>query len=262
MDPYNLAVCFGPTLLPMPAGQDPVALQGRVNQLVQTLILQPARVFPPLTQLPGPVYEKCMAPPSASCLGYALRAACMGGRGVQWRGAPSTAHVPLSALDLRDTQPEGLAGENELELEAGTPTQEDGEGVGKEDHTLSRSWGFSPPPPLRPPLLLSPRGRRGGCGLLCLHGPHGPGADLPERGRAAAARAGLRRLVAGRVRGHRRPGPHSSQVHHTARGVSERPMLPGGSPQLLLHSGPSPAPTRVPASVGILCAFLTASGWH
>ena len=75
MDPYNLAVCFGPTLLPVPAGQDPVALQARVNQLVQTLIVQPARVFPCLTLLPGPVYEKCMAPPSASCLGYALCAA-------------------------------------------------------------------------------------------------------------------------------------------------------------------------------------------
>ncbi|KAK1346344.1 hypothetical protein QTO34_000198 [Cnephaeus nilssonii] len=93
MDPYNLAVCFGPTLLPVPPGQDPVALQGQVNQLVQTLIVQPARVFPPLTLLPGPVYEKCMAPPSASCLG--------------------------------DTQVEGLAGENEPELEAGTPAQED-----------------------------------------------------------------------------------------------------------------------------------------
>nr|XP_023490281.1 rho GTPase-activating protein 4 isoform X4 [Equus caballus] len=93
MDPYNLAVCFGPTLLPVPAGQDPVALQGRVNQLVQTLIVQPARVFPPLSLLPGPVYEKCMAPPSASCLG--------------------------------DTQLEGLAGENEPEMEAGTPAQED-----------------------------------------------------------------------------------------------------------------------------------------
>lgn len=69
MDPYNLAVCFGPTLLPIPAGQDPVALQGRVNQLVQTLIIQPARVFPAPAQLPGPIYEKCMAPPSASCLG-------------------------------------------------------------------------------------------------------------------------------------------------------------------------------------------------
>ncbi|KAF6089990.1 Rho GTPase activating protein 4 [Phyllostomus discolor] len=93
MDPYNLAVCFGPTLLPVPAGQDPVALQARVNQLVQTLIVQPARVFPSLTLLPGPVYEKCMAPPSASCLG--------------------------------DTQVEGLAGDNEPELEAGTLAQED-----------------------------------------------------------------------------------------------------------------------------------------
>lgn len=173
-----------------------------------------------------------------------------------------TAHVPPSALDLRDTQPEGLVGENELELEAGTLTQEDGKGGRKEDPALSQSWGLSPAPALRPPLLLSPRGRRGGCGLLYLHRPHGPGADLPARERAAAARAGLRRLVAGRVRGHRRPGPHSSQVHHTARGVSECPMLPGGSPQLLFHSGPSPSPTRVPASVGMLCAFLTASGWH
>ncbi|KAL6045396.1 hypothetical protein STEG23_020709 [Scotinomys teguina] len=93
MDSYNLAVCFGPTLLPVPAGQDPVALQGRVNQLVQTLILQPARVFPPLAMLPGPIYEKCMAPPSTSCLG--------------------------------DGQLENLVGEPELELEAGTTAQED-----------------------------------------------------------------------------------------------------------------------------------------
>ncbi|XP_044091401.1 rho GTPase-activating protein 4 [Neovison vison] len=93
MDPYNLAVCFGPTLLPVPAGQDPVALQGRVNQLVQTLIVQPSRVFPPVAVLPGPTYEKCMAPPSSSCLG--------------------------------DAQLEGLAGENEPELEAGTMAQED-----------------------------------------------------------------------------------------------------------------------------------------
>ncbi|PNJ09422.1 ARHGAP4 isoform 15, partial [Pongo abelii] len=93
MDPYNLAVCFGPTLLPVPAGQDPVALQGRVNQLVQTLIVQPDRVFPPLTSLPGPVYEKCMAPPSASCLG--------------------------------DAQLEILGADNEPELEAEMPAQED-----------------------------------------------------------------------------------------------------------------------------------------
>nr|ACB21212.1 Rho GTPase activating protein 4 (predicted) [Plecturocebus moloch] len=93
MDPYNLAVCFGPTLLPVPAGQDPVTLQGRVNQLVQTLIVQPDRVFPPLTELPGPVYEKCMTPPSARCLG--------------------------------DAQLESLGADNEPELEAETLAQED-----------------------------------------------------------------------------------------------------------------------------------------
>uniref|UniRef100_A0A2K5CS47 Rho GTPase activating protein 4 n=1 Tax=Aotus nancymaae TaxID=37293 RepID=A0A2K5CS47_AOTNA len=93
MDPYNLAVCFGPTLLPVPAGQDPVTLQGRVNQLVQTLIMQPDQVFPPLTELPGPVYEKCMAPPSARCLG--------------------------------DAQLESLGADNEPELEAETLAQED-----------------------------------------------------------------------------------------------------------------------------------------
>ncbi|XP_027623373.1 LOW QUALITY PROTEIN: rho GTPase-activating protein 4 [Tupaia chinensis] len=96
MDTYNLAVCFGPTLLPVPVGQDPVALQGRVNQLVQTLIMQPARVFPSQALLPGPAYEKCMAPPSASCLG--------------------------------DTQLESLAVENESELEA-PAWEEDLEGV-------------------------------------------------------------------------------------------------------------------------------------
>ncbi|XP_023561159.1 rho GTPase-activating protein 4 isoform X2 [Octodon degus] len=93
MDPYNLAVCFGPTLLPVPSGQDPVALQGRVNQLVQTLIVQPARVFPAPALLPGPIYEKCMAPPTAECLG--------------------------------DMHLDSLTGDTELEQEGGTSAPED-----------------------------------------------------------------------------------------------------------------------------------------
>ncbi|XP_012668670.1 rho GTPase-activating protein 4 isoform X3 [Otolemur garnettii] len=119
MDPYNLAVCFGPTLLPVPAGQDPVALQSRVNQLVQTLIMQPAQVFPAVTTLPGPVYEKCMAPPNTSCLGYTLGTAW--GDPVEGR-AP---YLPCSAPNPRDAQLEGLAGEHEPELEAEATTQED-----------------------------------------------------------------------------------------------------------------------------------------
>lgn len=127
MDPYNLAVCFGPTLLPVPTGQDPVAVQGRLNQLVQTLIMQPARVFPPATVLPGPVYEKCMAPPAASCLGYSLGPAW--GRGQWWRGAPPglLTRLPLPPHPTplhrpRGMQLESLPGELEPEDSEGLPS--------------------------------------------------------------------------------------------------------------------------------------------
>ncbi|KAJ8269825.1 hypothetical protein COCON_G00124320 [Conger conger] len=47
MDPYNLAVCFGPTLMPTPEPLDPVSCQPQVD-------LRDPR------ELHGPVYEKCM----------------------------------------------------------------------------------------------------------------------------------------------------------------------------------------------------------
>lgn len=98
MDPYNLAVCFGPTLLPVPSGQDPVALQGRVNQLVQTLILQPEQVFPAPATLPGPVYEKCMAPPAAGCLGDTHLDSLSGGAEPELEGATSAQEDDLEAV--------------------------------------------------------------------------------------------------------------------------------------------------------------------
>uniref|UniRef100_A0A8C5QSQ7 Rho GTPase activating protein 4 n=1 Tax=Leptobrachium leishanense TaxID=445787 RepID=A0A8C5QSQ7_9ANUR len=60
MDPYNLAVCFGPTLVSIPEGQDPVSVQARVNEVVKTIIIYQERIFPGPTELEGPVYEKCM----------------------------------------------------------------------------------------------------------------------------------------------------------------------------------------------------------
>ncbi|KAM3911917.1 rho GTPase-activating protein 4 isoform 2-T2 [Leptodactylus fuscus] len=60
MDPYNLAVCFGPTLVSIPEGQDPVSVQAHVNEVVKTIIIYQERVFPGSTELDGPVYEKCM----------------------------------------------------------------------------------------------------------------------------------------------------------------------------------------------------------
>ncbi|CAM4674033.1 unnamed protein product [Lepidochelys olivacea] len=63
MTPYNLAVCFGPTLAAAPPGLDPVSTQPHANEAVKSLILHPEATFPPPDQLPGPLYERCLAPP-------------------------------------------------------------------------------------------------------------------------------------------------------------------------------------------------------
>ncbi|XP_030049954.1 rho GTPase-activating protein 4 [Microcaecilia unicolor] len=60
MDPYNLSVCFGPTLVSVPQNQDPVFIQAQVNELVKTIIIYQEQIFPGPMELEGPVYEKCM----------------------------------------------------------------------------------------------------------------------------------------------------------------------------------------------------------
>ncbi|KAG8549602.1 hypothetical protein GDO81_020540 [Engystomops pustulosus] len=60
MDPYNLAICFGPTLMPIPDGQDPVSCQAHVNEVIKTIIVNHELIFPSQRELEGPVYEKCM----------------------------------------------------------------------------------------------------------------------------------------------------------------------------------------------------------
>ncbi|XP_018603060.1 SLIT-ROBO Rho GTPase-activating protein 1-like isoform X1 [Scleropages formosus] len=61
MDPYNLAICFGPTLMPTPDSQDQVSCQAHVNEVIKTIIIHHETIFPDAKELEGPVYEKCMA---------------------------------------------------------------------------------------------------------------------------------------------------------------------------------------------------------
>ncbi|XP_054101882.1 SLIT-ROBO Rho GTPase-activating protein 3 isoform X2 [Callithrix jacchus] len=61
MDPYNLAICFGPTLMHIPDGQDPVSCQAHINEVIKTIIIHHEAIFPSPRELEGPVYEKCMA---------------------------------------------------------------------------------------------------------------------------------------------------------------------------------------------------------
>ncbi|KAG8129907.1 hypothetical protein E2320_016712 [Naja naja] len=61
MDPHNLAVCFGPTLVTVPEGQDAVSVQPHINEVVKCLIVHHEAIFPGANQLAGPQYEKVMA---------------------------------------------------------------------------------------------------------------------------------------------------------------------------------------------------------
>uniref|UniRef100_A0A8C7PP03 SLIT-ROBO Rho GTPase activating protein 1b n=1 Tax=Oncorhynchus mykiss TaxID=8022 RepID=A0A8C7PP03_ONCMY len=59
MDAGNLAIVFGPTLLPTPDALDQVACQAHVNEVIKTVILHHDNIFPDPPELPGPIYEKC-----------------------------------------------------------------------------------------------------------------------------------------------------------------------------------------------------------
>ncbi|XP_070601636.1 SLIT-ROBO Rho GTPase-activating protein 2 isoform X3 [Erythrolamprus reginae] len=58
MDPYNLAICFGPTLMSVPEGHDQVSCQAHVNELIKTIIIQHENVFPGPREMEGPVYTR------------------------------------------------------------------------------------------------------------------------------------------------------------------------------------------------------------
>ncbi|KAM6981008.1 LOW QUALITY PROTEIN: SLIT-ROBO Rho GTPase-activating protein 2 [Aplochiton taeniatus] len=62
MDPYNLAICFGPTLMSVPEGNDQVSCQAHVNELIKTIIIHHQAIFPGPQELPGPVYTHPGAP--------------------------------------------------------------------------------------------------------------------------------------------------------------------------------------------------------
>uniref|UniRef100_A0A672LYF2 SLIT-ROBO Rho GTPase activating protein 1 n=1 Tax=Sinocyclocheilus grahami TaxID=75366 RepID=A0A672LYF2_SINGR len=70
MDPYNLAICFGPTLMPTPETQDQVSCQAHVNEVIKTIIIHHETIFPDAKELDGPMYEKCMVIITACLLFY------------------------------------------------------------------------------------------------------------------------------------------------------------------------------------------------
>jgi len=62
MDPYNLAICFGPTLLPVPADHDQVQYQSHVIEIVRNVIAHQDEIFSQLDPTPdnSTLYERCL----------------------------------------------------------------------------------------------------------------------------------------------------------------------------------------------------------
>ena len=71
MDAYNLAICFGPTLLPIPSDHDQVAFQSQVNELTKTIILHQDEIFP---MDGGALYERCIVDDNRSVLSWSTAA--------------------------------------------------------------------------------------------------------------------------------------------------------------------------------------------
>lgn len=65
MDAYNLAICFGPTLMPAPEDKDQVQYQNQVNELIKNMIVFHADLFP--KDLGGFVYEKYISQEPFDC---------------------------------------------------------------------------------------------------------------------------------------------------------------------------------------------------
>ncbi|XP_069141663.1 SLIT-ROBO Rho GTPase-activating protein 1-like isoform X3 [Argopecten irradians] len=58
MDAYNLAICFGPTLLPIPPDRDQVSYQSNVHEVIKTIIIHQEDIFSNYEN--SVVYEKCI----------------------------------------------------------------------------------------------------------------------------------------------------------------------------------------------------------
>uniref|UniRef100_A0A9J7XLL2 Rho GTPase activating protein 4b n=2 Tax=Cyprinus carpio TaxID=7962 RepID=A0A9J7XLL2_CYPCA len=69
MQPYNLAVCFGPSLLRgSEMDGDEVTLAPQINDLVKTMIIHHENIVPGPSELPGPIYEKCLINCLSKCV--------------------------------------------------------------------------------------------------------------------------------------------------------------------------------------------------
>ncbi|XP_062975416.1 rho GTPase-activating protein 4 isoform X2 [Elgaria multicarinata webbii] len=223
MDPHNLAVCFGPTLVTVPPGQDAVSVQPHINEVVKCLIVHHEAIFPGTSQLPGPQYEKVMALDEEYCDVLPLEA---------------TAEEPET-----EGTPETPASEDECDLQS--------EAVPRSASIVQHEERFAPQRMaqvgwrrggsnrgLVPPIVLSDSEKQSSPRSSRLEIDTGPSLDelLPEpasrlRGNSDAGSGGrqqggsspIRKLASPFMEGGRLPFPLLPPAHSRAFHPTERP---------------------------------------
>lgn len=69
MDPYNLAICFGPTLLRVPTHRDPVQYHPHIVELVRSFLIHQEDIFlgDELLSDDSTYYERCFIEEEEGC---------------------------------------------------------------------------------------------------------------------------------------------------------------------------------------------------
>ncbi|KAG9335210.1 hypothetical protein JZ751_005563 [Albula glossodonta] len=207
MDPYNLAICFGPTLMPTPDSQDQVSCQAHVNEVIKTIIIHHETIFPDAKELDGPVYEKCMAggdycfKKGASLLLYQRASDDW------WEGRHNgidglVPHQYIVVQDMDDTFSDTLSQKADSEASSGAPADDKCSGKDTCSPTdrlpeayINRHRKRTEPPSRRPP----PRPSDGHCGPHPHSSPQqGHGNPSMEGGSPGAGHFSPRDLLRGR----------------------------------------------------------------
>jgi len=78
MDPYNLAICFGPTLLRVPSHRDPVQHHPHIVELVRNILIHQEDIFigDDLLSDGSTYYERCFIEEEEGCVVLTILITC------------------------------------------------------------------------------------------------------------------------------------------------------------------------------------------
>uniref|UniRef100_A0A3Q3EIE8 SLIT-ROBO Rho GTPase-activating protein 2 n=1 Tax=Kryptolebias marmoratus TaxID=37003 RepID=A0A3Q3EIE8_KRYMA len=220
MDAGNLAIVFGPTLLPTPDTLDQVACQAHVNEVIKTVILHHDNIFPDTKELPVPLFAPrmhCRVPGSGEGVEAVARFDYVGrsGRELSFKKGASLQLFQRASHDWWEGRHNGSHGlvphqyivvKDRADAMSDTLSQKaDSDGGGSTEDKRSRSE-LSSPTDIRPPENYNSHRRKRTDGLfrrpLCRSNDnHGNGGMMERSSPPVTGHFSPRDLLLGRSQG-------------------------------------------------------------